>query len=263
MFSRTRAIGPRAVIILALASVWLSPPATAGADARTQWLERLAGEMRHAPGIRAPFPCDDGWLATSTGYVVDVTSWAERAGLHRGDHLLAFGGVPVAQAGNWGETLARLTARDSLALSVQRAGREVAVTLPCRDNQERSRAQREILDAIMAERWDDCIAASRRLGALGDHPFSVALFFQWNCGNEKLKAESAEGPGPIEFWQLYYELHSRRLEDARHYPGGLQERGPEILKAISTLEKREHREWAGKLRRQLYEAIPGHSDSPR
>ncbi len=239
---------------LMLASV--GAPVAAGADERTKWLERLAGRMQESAGVKTPFPCDDGWLANQTGYVVDVTPWAEGAGLRRGDRFLALGGAPVTDTVDWGDALAGAPTADSLEMRVDRAGQPVTVTLPCKDNRERSRAQREVLDAIVAGKWDECIGAARRLAEVTGRPFSVTLFFEWNCANEKLKAERPGERGPDDFWELYYQLQSRRLEDAKYFPGGLKERGPEILRAISVLEQQELRGLAASLRKQLFLAVP-------
>jgi hypothetical protein len=138
-------------------------------------IQENARKTLDRPGVVTPFPCDDGWLASNAGYVLDLTSWAEAAGLQRGDRLLAFGGVLVSMAGDWGAALSQVTREDPLELRVERAGREQIVRLPCRDNTPWWRAQRDMFEAMRDGKWEACMDATQRLQELARRPYSVIL----------------------------------------------------------------------------------------
>lgn len=236
------------IFVLVFLAIAQSPLGSA-ADERTDRLKDGIRAGLDRPGVKAPFPCDDGWLGSGE-YVVDVTDWAEAAGLRRGDRFIAMGGVSVANAGHWTDALSKATPEKTLEITVDRQGREITLSLPCRDNREWWRTQRNMFEAAVAERWGDCISGSRRLLQLARRPFSFMLQAQVDCWSAELRAERS-ATVPKDFWLLLHQLANQYLEESRYRPGLLASRRPFLLNTIKTLEDRGFKLQADDLRNQL------------
>jgi S1-C subfamily serine protease len=234
-----------------LASVTaLSLVSTVVADERTERIKNLAQERLDRSETRSPYACDDGWVADSTGYITDLTQWAETSGLRRGDRIQSIGDVPVSDVGNWQMALSRLTAPGgSLKITVERGSRLVKLDVPCRDHKPIWRIDRDIFEAMAVGRWEHCIDASRRLLQIVNRPWSIYLTTQLECWSEKLKRDKLTAPE--DFWRLYYGAATARLEAARYIPGGIARVRPTIVNAIDVLAKRGYTIQSDDLRQQL------------
>jgi S1-C subfamily serine protease len=226
------------------------PASPAHADERTERLKQFAQQRLGRPETGVPYACEDGWLADQTGYVSDLTPWAERAGLRRGDRIQAVGDVSGAEAGTWVAALSKLSAPgDRLSITVERSGRPVRLELPCRDHTLVWRGERSIFEAIAAGRWDDCVAAARRMMDVRQRPWASLLRTELECSAEKLKNDKAQPTQQL--WQLYYRTSTAELEAARYVPGRLSMIRPNIVSAIDTLARRGLPAQADDLRQQL------------
>ncbi len=202
------------------------------------------------PRRKVPLPCDDGWFADRAGYVIDVTDWAENAGLKRGDRFISLAGIKAVSVDDWADVLARAPRGDTVDLEIERHGTTALLRLPCKDNRPQWEAEQSMLEAIGAERWDDCIASARRLMSVVGRAFTTPLTVELRCFREKIRAEKIE-PAPEDYWRLMHRVGAAQLEAAKYRPGALVEVRGVILQIIDTLEKQGHQTLAGDLRDQL------------
>ena len=201
--------------------------ATAPPDQETAQFKAIAQKVLDKPHRKGPLPCDDGALADSAGYVIDVTDWAENAGLKRGDRFISLAGIKAANADEWADALAKAPRGDTLDLEVERNGAKVLLQLPCKDNRSQWEAEQSMLEAIVAERWNDCIASARRLMSVVGRSFITALTVEQRCFREKIRVEKIE-PAPENYWSLMHRVGAAQLEMAKYRPGsrGCPRRGP-------------------------------------
>lgn len=219
-------------------------------DDRTQRLRDVGRASLASRGISSPYPCDDGWLAATAGWIVDVTPWAEAVGLKRGDRIVAIGDVSTAEAGDWGEALARVPKAGRFSMRVERSGRTVEVVLPCRDNTPWWTEQRRMYEAMAAGRWSDCMNAASRLIDIARRPFT--LRHRWECWRAKITEERSQPPN--EFWIAMYQVITRDLESAKYVPNHLSDARSRILEGIRILEQRGFQQYADDLKMQLQNA---------
>src|SRR5262249_29470685 len=144
-------------------------------------------------------PCSAPWAAKD-GYVVDVTPWATAAGLRRGDRLVAFGGkaltgIKEADLEAW----ARVEHSQNIAVRVDRAGEEITLQLPCRDDRQRWEALDAVARAVADGRWQDCVDALSLLAKIDGFASSVNQFTALRCISEKSKSERQRPPD--EHWR--------------------------------------------------------------
>jgi S1-C subfamily serine protease len=216
-------------------------------DERAQRLRDYGRTSLTKRGTSSPYPCDDGWLAGPAGWVVDVTPWAEAAGLRRGDKIVAIGGISTAESGDWGEALARIPKAERFSMRVERSGRTLEVVLPCRDNTPWWTEQRRMYEAMAAGRWSDCMDAAARLVEIARRPFTIRS--RWECWRSKIVEERSQAPA--EFWIAMYQIMTKDLETAKYVPGYLGDARSRILEGIRTLEQRGFQQYADDLRTQL------------
>lgn len=224
--------------------------ATAPLDQWTTQFKATAQRILDRPHRKGPLPCDDGALADSSGYVMDVTDWAESAGLKRGDRFMSLAGIKTASADEWTDALARAPRGEPLDLEVERNGATVLLQLPCKDNHPQWEAEQSMLKAIVAERWNECIASARRFMSVVGRPFITALTIELRCFREKILVEKIE-PAPDAYWRLMHRIGAAHLEVAKYRPGALANVRGAVLQIIDTLEKHRHPTLASDLRDQL------------
>jgi S1-C subfamily serine protease len=217
------------------------------ADDRAGKIRDLARSALATRGISAAYPCDDGWMATPAGWIIDVTAWAEAAGLRRGDRIVGIGDVSTAEAGDWGEGLARLPRTERFSMRVDRRGQTVEVVLPCRDNTRAWNERRHMYDAMAAGRWSDCMDAASRMDQIVSRLFGLKA--RWECWRAKIVEERAQPPR--EFWIATHDLLTRELEAAKYAPGQLSDIRSRVLEGIQILEQRGLPQYADDLRAQL------------
>ena len=182
--------------------------------------------------------------------MIDVTDWAESAGLKRGDRFISLAGIKAASADEWADALAKAPRGDTLDLEVERNGAKVLLQLPCKDNRSQWEAEQSMLEAIVAERWNDCIASARRLMSVVGRSFITALTVEQRCFREKIRVEKIE-PAPENYWSLMHRVGAAQLEMAKYRPGALAGVRGAVLQIIDTLEKQGHQSLASDLRDQL------------
>jgi len=129
--------------------------------ARTERFQRFARDLLAKPYLQAPPACDDGgWWATKN-YIVDLAPSVEASGLRKGDRLLKFGDISLAQYDTVGEAWSKLTRGDSVMVRVDRGGKELLIQLSCRDGAQTWQAGIVFLRAIADGQWQACVDGLR------------------------------------------------------------------------------------------------------
>lgn len=238
--------------LLAVAASLLMFRGQTDAAETIQLLQARASLELEQPGIKQPFPCDDGWLASSRdNYVVAVMPWAAAAGLKPGDRFLEFNDVRAGSSEPWTKALAKIRRRQVLHIKVERSGREQVLDLPCRDNTESSRAQRAVFQNIANGDWEQCVTEATKLRQLMDS-FSVSLFFLKECRYQQLK-QRLTLILPSSYWFLVYEWATLKIQENQYHPRRLSV-SQELLTTISNLERAGQKFLADDLRRHLANA---------
>lgn len=228
-----------------------SPPTPrAGAD-----VARLAQETRSRLNRTAPEapPCSTGWAEASAGYVVAVAEWAEQAGLHPGDQIVAVNGTPVTAAEDRLRAYGRVPPGGPFGLGVLRQGRSFTLTVPCRYQPEFFRAERRSLEAASRSDWDGCVSAAREARGLAG--FTAYPNMIWEHACTRAKAPSLASPEGRDFVSLSYETARLLLRDSRHVPGGPAHVAETIRKIADDLRRSGAVTQADDLETQLQVAV--------
>jgi hypothetical protein len=220
---------------LAIAFVWTAMTSSAGLAQGN--LGSFVQDQLQKPYRKAPFPCST--FATWSGnepYVTDLSPWAFAAGLRRGDRMVAQGGVPMTGTVDADyESWARLPRTEYVDIRVERAGKEVSLRLPCREDRPRWEAVDALFHAIAAGRWQDCIDAVSRVEKIAGFSASRFQYMAATCMQEKAKAERQ--PLPDEFWRRLHRWATKAVEESRYRPSGLAEVRGLLLAVTEMMEK--------------------------
>ena len=234
---RTRQISFRASASLVVGLLCISANSTAWADAFTDRFQATAREQLQKPYHKTPYPCSSfGSSSGKDGYFVDMTPWAAAAGLRRGDHPVAIGGTRLTGIEDSdGELWARVPHGEHVDIRVERAGKEISLRLPCRDDRQRWEAFVAMGQAIAEGRWQDCVeAVSRGIKAVG-YASSGGQYTAILCMLEKSKAERQRPPD--EYWRRLHAWATKAVEESHYRPSGLAEVRTRLLDATENLEK--------------------------
>jgi len=204
-----------------------------------------------------PYPCDNGWAASRAGYVVEVAGWAERAGLRRGDKIVAIVGTTVTSPEERGKALYQVPIGGPIVLSVTRQGQLVTLSLPCRSQAERYRAVRRTLEAAFRGDWKGCIAAAAEERQLAGFPILPAVWWQYEC----TRIITGGGSSP-DFAYRSYELSSLMVRQSRYVPGGTEDVRAEVLRVAIQLREKGFPTYASDLEAQLREALAAQAVEP-
>ncbi len=84
------------------------------------WAEQqLSISDRLAP---KPPPCESGYAASRSGYVLAAATWAQQEGLRLGDRIVGIGGVQVAHEEDRIKAVYRLPPDKPIVIDVERQG---------------------------------------------------------------------------------------------------------------------------------------------
>jgi len=204
-----------------------------------------------------PYPCDSGWAASPTGYVVAVAAWAEQAGLRRGDKIVAVGGTPVTSREERVLALYQVPAGGPVALGVTRQGQPLTLSLPCRHQPERYSAERRTLELAARGDWDGCIAADREARRLAGFVASANIQREYRCTIAKFLSY----PQP-EVVSLIYEFSRLRLRESLYVPGETENVRGTVLRTADYLRSAGFPAYANDLEAQLREAVAARPVEP-
>jgi hypothetical protein len=225
-----------------------SPPAP-DETARTERVQRFARERLSKPYMLAPFPCDDGGWTSEKNYVVDMAPWVEATGLRKGDRLVSFGDISLAQYDMASEAWAKVPRGDSVSVRVDRGGKELSVQIPCRDSTRTRQAVVATLRAIADGQWQACVDGIREYAQLTRVTSASMLRLAWECMRERGKA--ARQPLAEEYWRTFHAWATKAIEESRYKPTGLTEIRTSLLDAADVLDKAGHSTWANDIRQQI------------
>src|SRR3989441_9845220 len=250
---RTRQISFRASASFAVGLLCVSVNSTAWADAFTDRFQANAREQIQKPYRRTPYPCSAFYSSSGKdGYVVDMTPWAAAAGLRRGDRPVAVGGTPVTGIEDTdNEVWARLLHSEYVDIRVDRAGKEVSVRMPCRDDRQRWEAYVAVGHAIAEGRWQDCVdAVSRWTKAAGYAP-SGTLQTAVLCMLEKSKVGKQSPQEQGAYGRILHAWATKAIEESHYRPTGLAEIRGRLLNATEALEKAGRNTLADDIKQQI------------
>ena len=248
---RTRQISIRASSSFIVGLLCVAVNSTAWADAFTDRFQANAREQLQKPHRRTPYPCSDFWASSvNYGYVVDMTPWAAASGLRRGDRPVAYGGIPLTGTPDSdNEIWARVPHGEYVDIRVERAGKEVSLRLPCRDDRPRWEASVALGQAIAEGRWQDCIDAVSRLIKINGRPSSGTQHAAVLCMLEKAKSEKQRPPD--EYWRRLHAWATKAIEEAHYSPTGLAEIRPRLLNATEALGQAGRNTLADDIKQQI------------
>jgi S1-C subfamily serine protease len=237
--------------LLAVSLGWLTLTASAAwADAQTDRFQANAREQLQQPYKQRPYPCSPFGQSGKDGHVVDMTPWAAAAGLRRGDRPVAYGGTRLTGIEDSdGELWTRVAHGDNINILVERAGKELSLQLPCRDDRQRWETYVALGRAISEGRWQDCVDASSRLAKIGGFAPSGNQYTAILCTREKSKSERK--PPPDEYWRRIHAWATKAIEESHYRPSGLTEVRPLLLNAIENLEKAGRTTLADDIKQQI------------
>jgi len=157
------------------------------------------------------------------GTVTGLTSSATRAGLKMGDRVISVDGTPVDSDDALTAAIARHDPNGSVELTVSRAGAEETIEAKCQDGEQTLRTGRQMLEAVAAARWDDCIRLSWKVEQeLGLAPPPVPLAsLRSSCAQALAQAEHRRS-GTLEA-NLFFEAWRRTVARAALVPGASEE----------------------------------------
>src|SRR2546425_912107 len=248
---RTRQISFRASASFAVGLLCVSVNSTAWADAFTDRFQANAREQIQKPYRRTPYPCSAFYSSSGKdGYVVDMTPWAAAAGLRRGDRPVAVGGTPVTGIEDTdNEVWARLPHSEYVDIRVDRAGKEVSVRMPCRDDRQKWEAYVALGHAIAEGRWQDCVDAVSRWSKAAGYAPSGTLQTAVLCMLEKSKSERQRLPD--EYWQRLHAYATKAIEESQYRRTGLAEIRTRLLSMVEALEKAGRNTLADDVKQQI------------
>jgi len=199
------------VVLVSVVSLALTT-STAWADAATDRFQALARDQLEKPYLKAPFPCDTFWASSGKDrYVVDMAPWAAASGLRRGDHPVAYAGIPLAgTVDSDQEVWAQVPNREYVDVHVERAGKEVLLRIPCRDNRQKWEAGVSLWRAIAVGRWQDCVDTVSRLVKIAGYAPSGLHYTAILCMLEKAKSEKQRPPD--EYWRRLHAWTTKAIE---------------------------------------------------
>lgn len=217
--------------------------------ARTERFQRFAREQLAKPYYQAPAVCGNGVWTSVKSYVVDLSPRAEAAGLRKGDRLLAFGGISLAQY-DPDEAWSKVPRGDEVTVRVDRGGTEVSIGLPCRDNPEAWQAFVTTARAVVDGQWQACVDGIQTYSRVTRMTSASALRVTWECMRERGKAAGQRLPD--EYWRVFHAWATKSIEECHYRPTGLTEVRTQLLDAADVLEKQAGRPtWANDIRQQI------------
>jgi hypothetical protein len=216
---------------------------------RTEQVQRWARDVLAKPYTQAPFACTvEGWVAIKH-YLVEVAPWVEAAGLRRGDHMIEVGGLSLANYDLVSEAWWKVPRNDTITVRVERAGHEVSIQLPCRDDSEAWRARFAVLKAVADGQWQACLDGNQAYRNLIRMMSSWMLRVTLECFRERAKAGGQRAPD--EYFSTLHAWATKLIEESRYRPTGLTDIRSNLLAAADSLEKAGRASWANDIRQQI------------
>jgi S1-C subfamily serine protease len=223
---------------------------TSWADAQTDRLKSNARDQLLKPYRKAPYSCTGPAVSGKDNYVVEVTPWAAAAGLRRGDRVTAYGGTSLTGIEDSDiELWAKISRAEYVDFRIERAGKEIELRIPCRDDRARWDVYVALGQAVAEGRWQDCIDAASRVVTVTGMASSGSLHVAVLCMLEKAKAERQ--PPPAEYWRRLHAWATKAIEESRYRPAGLAEIRGRLLNATEVLEKAGRNTLADDIKQQL------------
>lgn len=182
--------------------------------------------------------------------MVDLTSWAEAAGLQRGDRLVAFAGNRLTVDENSAsEVWSTVPRAPQIDIEVERNGRTIVVRMPCRDPIPEWQALVGAVRAIGEGQWDDCLNyVSRKVELSGIAPAST-LRVTLLCWTGKIAATRTRPAD--KFWRLLHRAGEKIIEESQYRPSGRAEAYGAVLNLSLRLDRAGRGDLADQLRQQM------------
>lgn len=231
--------------------LWCGLTSTAWADAQTDRVQAAARGLLQKSYYKAPFPCSNLWAASGQDrHVLDLTPWAAASGLRRGDLPVALGTTRLTgTADSDNEIWALIPRGEHVDIRVERAGKEVSLRLPCRDDRQKWEAFVALNQAIAEGRWQDCINGVSRLVTVAGYAPAGFLYAAVSCRLEKAKSERQDVPE--EYWRGLHAWATKVIEESHYRATGLAERRGGLLNVAEALERAGRKTLADDIKQQI------------
>jgi len=226
-------------------------PANAAADPLTEALQKRARQLLEKPYAKAPSPCTGFWASSGKDrIVVDMTPWAAASGLHRGDRPVAYAGTRLAGTEDSdSEVWAQVPGGEYVDVRVERAGKEMSLRIPCRDDRPAWEATVALAQTIIEGRWQDCIDGVPKYSQLRGMTPASYLYVTIVCMRGKI--EAARQPPSDEYWRLVHRWATKAIDEARYLPTGLTDIRGTLVNTAEGMEKAGRKTLADDIKQQI------------
>jgi len=230
----------------------------AEADAMTEALQKRARQLLEKPYGKAPSPCTGFWASSGKDrVVVDIPAWAAASGLRRGDRPVAYAGTRLAGTEDSdGEVWAQVPGGEYVDVRVERAGKEMSLRIPCRDDRPTWEASVALGQAIVEGRWQDCIDGVPKYSQLKGMTPASHVFVTIVCMRGKI--EATRQPPSDEYWRLVHRWATKAIDEARYLPTGLTDIRGALVNTAEGMEKAGRKTLADDIKQR----IAGFSQTP-
>jgi len=202
-------------------AAWLSAcvPRTEEVNQTELYFKKTLAEFEEA--VPRPNACSVGAHWWREGYIVNLTGWAEEAGLRRGDLIRSVAGVQVNTTQDISRALRGVSPGGPLLLGVVRGGQAVTITLPCKHSEERWAVAREALTAGANGRWDECIEESKKATDLAAYKTKSSAYLLWEFKCRFGKNASMGKRNELAEANLLYQVNLLWLRESQYVPKGI------------------------------------------
>ena len=166
-----------------------------------------------------PLECDPGFFAETDSnhsglYIVALDPWAEKAGLRRGDRVVAFNGFPVHDTIQW-QLVSIGPMQGTFTVEVERHGKLESASLTCYSHRRIWEERQALARAVRAAEWTECVVRTDRVRELEGFTTEGLLYVRWRC------ALRAAPTSWTEYASGKHRILLARIQEARYVPGRL------------------------------------------
>ena len=235
-----------------------------GKQARSESAEWFRGQAAaHERLSPRPLSCALGISLSADLHVLALGAATQQAGLRRGDRLVRSGDTSLESPADVVGALGRTAAGAPIEAGVFRDGREMVLSLPCRNHGDVWNATRQVFDAGSSGAWDRCLAAANDVVRLSGIASSQDALFKYQCmlGSNRARGRSADATEA----NLLYDFVRMSLDEAQYQPDGISKVRGMVLANVDYLRQAGFKSLGDDLAatlRQLSEAASNRTTAP-
>jgi hypothetical protein len=222
------------------------------ATTRADQLSKLAQTRLADAYYTAPFNCQDPWLASDSNVILTLESWAEDAGVRRGDRLVRIGDRDLTGDVSWDDAMRLLPKGQSFTIATNRRGQQQSFVLDCHDHGPYLNAERGAFEAMRDRQWAKCIQAAELAMQVFGSKTTPMLDAQMECFEQLDPDPKAEGLA-----SLMYQAGITGIEEMKFdVPAERTALRARVVDLTGKLQQAGFVAFAADLQHQLYMADP-------